>query len=134
MKVENQCCNKRNSLAKVITFCHVICSYFGRFLLQGVNRNWRQSAFYYLAPSLICEGCQLVNSQRSIFHIADPTIVYRTIARLNKLVGHKSYIVRADCFNRVFDCSISVYRSENYGWPWALPRPNLATPLYGIRV
>ena len=28
-------------------------------------------------------------------------------ARLNKLIGHKSYIVCGDCFNRVFDCYIN---------------------------
>ena len=57
--------------------------------------------------------------------------IYRPIARLNKLIEHKPYIVRGHCFNRVFDCSIiRVYRLENYGWAWALPRPNLATEWY----
>ena len=27
------------------------------------------------------------------------------------MIGHKLSIVRGDCFNRVFDCSIRVYRS-----------------------
>ena len=49
------------------------CRYFDRFLLQGVDRNWCQAYFFYLAPGLICEGYWQVNSQRSIFHIADPT-------------------------------------------------------------
>ena len=59
---------------------------------------------------------------------------FYAIARLNKLIGHKPYIVHGECFNRVFDCSIRVYRSENNGWAWALPHPNLATPLHGILV
>ena len=54
-------------------FCHVTCRYFDRFLLQGVDRNWRQACFFYLAPGLICEEYWQVNSQRSIFRIVDPT-------------------------------------------------------------
>ena len=50
----------------------------------------------------------------SLFTFLWYTIVYRAIARLNKSVRHKSYIARADCFNRVFDCSIRVYRLANY--------------------
>ena len=48
------------------------CRYFDRFLLQGVDRNWRQACFFYLAPGLICEGYWQVYSRRSIFRIADP--------------------------------------------------------------
>ena len=49
------------------------CRYFDRFLLQGVNRNWRQACLFYLTPGLICEGYWQVNSRRSFFRIADPT-------------------------------------------------------------
>ena len=31
------------------------------------------------------------------------------------MIGHKLYIVRGDCFNKVFDCSFKVYRSEKVG-------------------
>ena len=62
-------------LQEVAAFCHVTCRYFNRFLLQGVDRNWRQACFFYLAPGLICKGYWQVNSQRSIFRIADPTYV-----------------------------------------------------------
>ena len=75
MDVVNQYGDKRNSFAEVAAFCHVICRYFDRFLLQGVNRNWRQACFFYLAPGLICEGYWQVNSRRSIFLIADPSYV-----------------------------------------------------------
>ena len=50
-----------NSFGKPITFYHVIWSYFDKFLLQGVNRNWHQSGLFYLAPSLTLGGCLLVN-------------------------------------------------------------------------
>ena len=59
---------------EVVAFCHMTCRYFDRFLLQGVDKNWRQACFFYLAPSLICEGYWQVNSRRSIFRIADPTM------------------------------------------------------------
>ena len=72
MYVVNQYGEKWNGLAEVVAFCHVTCRYFDRFLLQGVDKNWRQACFFYLAPGLICEGYWQVNSQRSIFCIADP--------------------------------------------------------------
>ena len=62
------------------------------------------------------------------------TIVYRAIARLNKLIGHKLYIVRGDCFNIVFDCSVRIHRLAKVGKAGALPRPNLATSLHCILV
>ena len=55
------------------------CRYFDRFLLQGVDRNWRQACFFYLAPGLICEGYWQVYSRRSIFRIADPTLIHSII-------------------------------------------------------
>ena len=75
MNVVNQYGEKRNGFTEVVAFCHVTCRYFDRFLLQGVDRNWRQTCFFYLAPGLICEGYWQVNSRRSIFRIADPTYV-----------------------------------------------------------
>ena len=72
MNVVNQYGEKRNGFAEVVAFCHVTCRYFDRFLLQGVDKNWRQACFFYLAPGLICEGYWQVNSRRSIFRIADP--------------------------------------------------------------
>ena len=50
-----------SSLLVIIIIIIIICRYFGKFLLQGVNRNWRQSGFFYLAPSLTLGGCLLVN-------------------------------------------------------------------------
>ena len=74
MNVVNEYGEKRNGFTEVVAFCHVTCRYFDRFLLQGVDRNWRQACFFYLAPGLICEVYWQVNSRRSIFRIADPTI------------------------------------------------------------
>ena len=75
MNVVNEYGEKRNGFTEVVAFCHATCRYFDRFLLQGVDRNWRQACFFYLAPGLICEGYWQVNSRRSIFRIADPTLV-----------------------------------------------------------
>ena len=74
MNVVNEYGEKRNGFAEVVGFFHVTCRYFDRFLLQGVDRNWRQVCFFYLAPGLICEGYWQVNSRRSIFRIADPRL------------------------------------------------------------
>ena len=71
MNVVNEYGEKRNDFA-VVAFCHVTCRYFDRFLLQGVDKKWRQACLFYLAPGLICEGYWQVNSRRSIFRIADP--------------------------------------------------------------
>ena len=76
MNVANQYGEKRNGYTEVVAFCHVTCRYFDRFLLQRVDKNWCQACFFYLAPGLICEGYWQVNSRRSIFRIADPTIDY----------------------------------------------------------
>ena len=68
MNVVNQCGEKWNGFAKVAAICHVICRYFDRFLLQGVDRNHPQACLFYLAQGLIiCEGYQQVNSISSIF-------------------------------------------------------------------
>ena len=80
MDVVNQYGDKRNSFVEVAAFCHVTCRYFDGFLLQGVNRNWRQACIFYLAPGLICGGYWQVNSRRSIFHIADPNIARKSYA------------------------------------------------------
>ena len=64
---------KQNGFAEVVAFCHMTCRYFDRFLLQEVDRNWRQACLFYLAPGLICEGYWQVNSRRLIFCIADPS-------------------------------------------------------------
>ena len=74
MNVVNEYGEKRNGFAEVVAFCHVTCRYFDRFLLQGVDKNWRQACLFFLAPGLICEGYWQVNSRRSIFRIADPII------------------------------------------------------------
>ena len=73
MNFVNEFGEKQNGFAEVVAFCHVTCRYFDRFLLQGVDKNWRQACLFYLAPGLICEGYWQVNSRRSIFRIADPT-------------------------------------------------------------
>ena len=75
MNVVNEYGEKRNGFAEVVEFCHVVCRYLDRFLLQGVDRNWRQAYFFYLASDLICEGYWQVNSRRLIFGIADPNQV-----------------------------------------------------------
>ena len=82
MNVVNQYGQKWNAFAEVVPFCHVICRYFDRFLLQGVDRKWRQDCFLYLAPGLICEGYWQVNSRRSTFHIATLMIPYSCILRM----------------------------------------------------
>ena len=74
MDIVNEYGEKRNGFTEVVAFCYVTCRYFDRFLLQGVDRNWRQACFFYLAPGLICEGYWQVNSRRSIFRIADPNL------------------------------------------------------------
>ena len=71
----NEYREKRNGFAEVVAFFHVTCRYFNRFLLQGVDKNWHQACFFYLALNLIYEGYWQVNSRRSIFHIADPILV-----------------------------------------------------------
>ena len=72
MNVVNQYGDKKNGFAEVAAFCHITCSYFDRFLLQGIDTNWCQACFFYLALGLICEGYWQVNSQKLIFCIADP--------------------------------------------------------------
>ena len=72
MNVVNQYGDTKNGFAEVAAFCHITCSYFDRFLLQGIDRNWCQACFFYLALGLICEGYWQVNSQKLIFCIADP--------------------------------------------------------------
>ena len=71
MNVVNQYGEKQKGFIEVVAFCHMTCRYFDKFLLQGVDRNWRQACFFYLAPGLICEGYWQVYSRRSIFRIAD---------------------------------------------------------------
>ena len=90
MNVENQYGEKQNGFTEVVAFCQVKCRYFDRFLLQGVDRNWCQAYFLYLAPGLTCEGYWQVNSQRSIFCIADPTIAKGGIGDIAvyRLMGH----------------------------------------------
>ena len=72
MDVVNRYGDKRNDFVDAAAFCHVTCRYLDGFLLQRVNRNWRQACFFYLAPGLICEGYWQVNSRRSILLIVDP--------------------------------------------------------------
>ena len=84
MNIVNQYGEKQNSFAEVAAFCHMTYRYFDRFLLQGVNRNWRQACFFYLALGLICEGYWQVNSLRSIFCNVDPTIL---IVSIETMVG-----------------------------------------------
>ena len=85
MNVVNEYGENRNGFTEVVAFCHVTCRYFDRFLLQGVDRNWRQACIFYLAPGLICEVYWQVNSRRSIFRIADPIFI--------GLLTHKSQIL-----------------------------------------
>ena len=75
MNVVNEYGEKRNGFAEVVALCHATCRYFDRFLLQGVDKNWRQAYLFYLALGLICEGYWQVNSRRSIFRIANPNYV-----------------------------------------------------------
>ena len=72
MNFVNEFVEKRNGFAEVVALCHVTCKYFDRFLLQRVDKNWRQACLFYLALGLICEGYWQVNSRSSIFRIADP--------------------------------------------------------------
>ena len=61
MKVENKYRDNCNGFGNFATLYRQICRYFGKFQLQGVNRNWPQSGFFYLASSLTLGGCLLVN-------------------------------------------------------------------------
>ena len=45
MNVVNKYGERRNGFTEVVAFCHVTCRYFDIFLLQGVDRNWRQAYF-----------------------------------------------------------------------------------------
>ena len=96
MDVVNRYGDKRNGFVEVAAFCHVTCRYFERFLLQGVNINWRQACFFQMAPGLICEGYWQVNSRRSIFLIADPTSdevsQYFRVHLRQTLGRHRDYI------------------------------------------
>ena len=74
MNVVNEYSEKQNGFAEVVALCHVTCRFFDRFLLQGVDKNWRQACFFYLAPGLINEVYWQVNSRRSIIRIADPIL------------------------------------------------------------
>ena len=51
---------KFNGFGKFATLYHSICRYLSKFLLQGVNINWRQSGLFYLEPSLTLGGYLLV--------------------------------------------------------------------------
>ena len=73
MKVESKYNGIQKGFGEVVSLYHVICSYIAIVQLEGINGNRRQSSVFYLAPSLICGEGLLVNSRRSIFHIADPT-------------------------------------------------------------
>ena len=94
MNFVNKFGEKRNGFAEVVAFCHVTCRYFDRFLLQGVDKNWRQASFFYLAPGLICEGYWQVNSRRSIFRIVDPTKAFycTLIVTAQKLISKEKTI------------------------------------------
>ena len=51
MNVVNQYGWKQNDFAEVAAFCHMICRYFNRFLLQGVNRGQRQACLSIRHPA-----------------------------------------------------------------------------------
>ena len=96
----NEYGEKRNGFAEVVAFCHVTCRYFDRFLLQGVDKNWRQACFFYLAPGLISEVYWQVNSRRSIFRIADPIILKVKIPKMHRsLNGFNSTAMLMSCRN-----------------------------------
>ena len=54
-------------------------------MLQGVDRNWRQTSVFYLAPSLISGGGLLVNYQRSIFYIGNPNLYSKELRIIQEL-------------------------------------------------
>ena len=60
----------------------MICSYFIRFLVEGVGRNWYQSSVLYLASSPTCGRGLLVNSQKSIFYIGNPSRGFQNFSNL----------------------------------------------------
>ena len=87
MNVMNEYGEKRNGFAEVVAFCHMTCRYFDRFLLQGVDKNWRQACFFYLASGLISEVYWQVNSRKSNFRIAHHSLVQQDICyALNVIV------------------------------------------------
>ena len=98
MNVVNKYGEKQNGFAEVVAFCYMTCRYFDKFLLQGVDKNWRQAYFFYLAPSLICEGYWQVNSRSLIFRIADPTLstynaLHYSLLQCNVVIREISYSV-----------------------------------------
>ena len=82
MNVMNQYGEKQDGFTEVVAFCHVTCRYFDRSLLQGVDRNWRQACFFYLALGLICEGYWQVLSQ-CVGRSKDPTGVEISYSRVD---------------------------------------------------
>ena len=40
MKVKDRYRDNCNGFGQVVTLNRAICTYFGKFLLQGANRNW----------------------------------------------------------------------------------------------
>ena len=71
--VVSQYGNKQNGFVEVAAFCHMTCRYYDRFYYKELIEIGAACVFY-LAPGLICEEYWQVNSQKSIFRIADPTI------------------------------------------------------------
>ena len=95
MNVVNEYGEKRNGFAEVVAFCRMTCRYFDRFLLQGVDKNWHQACFFYLAPRLISELYWQINSRKSIFRIADPSDGYKySEISTNGLVIYKNLLNR----------------------------------------
>ena len=83
----------------------MICSYFVRFLVEGVGRNWCQSSVFYLASSQTCGRGLLVNSQKLIFYIGNPTYM----SGFNLVVSY-SYMHNAPI--RIYTYSIIHYRPD----------------------
>ena len=76
------------------------------FLLQGVDRNWHQASFFYLAPHLICEGYWQVNSRRSIFCIVHPNYCTYSWSSLTRTFSSEvTYFITADSCLNIFTSS-----------------------------
>ena len=127
MKVESKYRDNCKGFGKFATFYHSIYRYFGKFPLQGVNKNWRQSGFFYLAPSLTLRGRLLVKVD---FSHCGPYLLW-TLDEIysigNKSVGHE----RDKSQNRQkVNALIKTHDNESRGQEEAASRLTIVIKIY----
>ena len=72
-KVESEYRSLKTHFLQDIAKFHVICNHISRFTREDVFEKSCQSGIFYSVPSLTFVGGLIVDSQRSKFHVADPT-------------------------------------------------------------